>query len=117
MDIKIYTQLYEDYYCEYERLATENGYHPDDDFEKIYEMMAEDLDDKGFTDDEIDEILYKHPSKNTIYKFIAYKLLTYDDFYDKDSLLERLLDAKIDTDQLTEDDINNILLQKENIDF
>ena len=43
MDRKLYDNLFYDNWVDFERLGAEKGYHPDDDFEKIEELIAEDL--------------------------------------------------------------------------
>ena len=48
--------LFYDNWVDFERVGAEKGYHPDDDFEKIEELIAEDLEDKDFSDSEIEEI-------------------------------------------------------------
>ena len=48
MDRKLYDNLFYDNWVDFERLGAEKGYHPDDDFEKIEELIAEDLEDKDF---------------------------------------------------------------------
>ena len=115
---KTYNKLYNTYYHDYESLAIENGYHPDDDFEKIHEYMMDDLYDKGFSDEEIMSIIDDNIKNPKIaFKFVAYALLLIGyDFYDEESLIKILKDEGLYED-LTDDDIINIVMMRNEVDY
>jgi len=117
MDRKLYDNLFYDNWVDFERVGAEKGYHPDDDFEKIEELIAEDLEDKDFSDSEIEEIVYsKNPDSKTAYKFVAYMLLLYNDYETIDEL-RYLCEEKGLLDDLTDEDLENILMQRNEVDY
>ena len=116
MKNKIYDNLFTEYYSEFEREAAELGYYPADDFEKVYELMDDDLMNKGFSVEELEDNCIDDPDDiNFMYKFIAYRLLTHREFYDEQSLRKVLKEVGILDDNITNEDIKNILIQKDNI--
>lgn len=72
------------YYVAQERLG---AIHPDADIREddilteLESIVKEDLNDKGFTKEEIEEILEQNLTKETAYKFMAYFISLYDEAY------------------------------------
>lgn len=117
MTREVYNKFYDNYYEDYTTVGVSLEFHPDDDFEQIHGMIAEDLDDKGFTEDEIDEILNEKPCLKTQYKFIAYAVSLYHEFYDINELKTLLDEMGHNLDDFTDDDLNSILTERQHVDF
>lgn len=100
--------------------ASEGGkfYHPDDDFEHFEEMIAEDLEDKGFSDDEIDEVLDHNKVLPSSYKFIAYRLLLENPFSTKEELVNLINNSSyFSIDEFEDEDLDLILKYSKEVDF
>lgn len=112
---KIFFKKWNQYYNEWKKIITENNvfYNDSPNVESVIRM---DLDDKGFSQKEIESLLNGKPSTTTAYKFIAYSFTLYEDFYTKSELEEIIEDQNLCED-LTNNDITNILTQRENIDY
>ena len=84
----------------------------------IQEAIYEDLLDKNFTKEEINEILDSHPSQVTSYKFLAYFILLYHDWTTSNELMNLIKNHLVlNLDEFSEDDINNIVLQRNNVNY
>ena len=93
--------LYDEYKTEYMQIfAEENGVKDLDEIneEDIYSMICEDLDDKEFTEEEIEEITSREMKEETLYKLGAYMILLYaqpDDYDEWKSIITDELDAAL----------------------
>lgn len=80
--------------------------------ENVLEEIAEaDLVDKGFTDEEIDQIICRQLNKETAYKFMAYFILLYTDFNSSNELMNVIEEhPDLSLDEFNEEDIDSIFL-------
>ena len=77
-------------------------------------LVTEDLLDKGFSKDEVDEIVSQDISKDTSYKFMAYYLYlidSYNNINEMTNLIKESYDLNIE--EFDEDDLNNIFKYKD----
>lgn len=79
-----------------------------------------DLIDKGFSNEEISEILSDGEiSKATIYKAIAYFILLFDDEWDTIKKLKSVIKFQeiMDVENFTDEDLKGILKYRDEVDF
>lgn len=116
-------KLIDDYLSDYIPIAVDALKLNDDDGrdwlkdKTFIELISNDLDDKGFSKSEIDEILFRELSTNTAYKIVAYCLSLYDDYKTIDELKDIIQDYySITTDEFTDEDLELIIKCAQKLD-
>lgn len=92
---------------------------PEDTIEQVLEeIVTNDLEDKGFTDEEIEQILGRQLNKETAYKFMAYFILLFTDFNSSNELMKVIEEhPDLSLDEFDEEDIDSIFLVSNKVDF
>lgn len=115
---KEFKNLWNSYVNDYMMIVFEENRDLFNDIEDVIESeelkasITEDLEDKGFSKEEIEELCENNGgSIDTLYKIIAYIISLYNDYSSKDELIE-LLEEHPDTDidNYTDEDLNKILI-------
>ena len=109
---KVFDYKWMNYVSEYEYRYAEEG--DDEGCPPVEDMIKNDLEDKGFSKEEIQSLMGDNPDTITAYKFLAYAF-SLDGYFDTIEGLEKLVKEKGFYEQLTDDDLMNILIQVNNL--
>lgn len=124
MNKKIIDRIVDSYLDDYIKVAKEQlNTNEDRDWlrdKDFIEIIENDLSDKGFSKQEINEILNNNKSKETSYKIVAYCLCLLMDYTNikelKECIKEYVKEDYIEND-FSEDDLKQVLRYREIIDY